>query len=175
MTSEPGAGGLAFLPYLSPAGERAPFSDPLARGALLGMSFEHGRGHVARAVLEGLTMVIRDCLAATGAAPTELRVCGGGANSAVWLQLIADVTGLPVRRSTDTEVGARGAALVGMAATGGAPSVAEAATQHVRLRQAVEPGPGRRALYDDLFAAFLTLRGGTAENWPLLAELRDRT
>ncbi|MEV4800994.1 FGGY-family carbohydrate kinase [Nonomuraea sp. NPDC049421] len=175
MTSEPGAGGLAFLPYLSPAGERAPFSDPLARGALLGMSFEHGRGHVARAVLEGLTMVIRDCLAATGAAPTELRVCGGGANSAVWLQLIADVTGLPVRRSTDTEVGARGAALVGMAATGGAPSVAEAAARHVRLRQAVEPDPGRRALYDDLFAAFLALRGGTAENWPLLAELRDRT
>ncbi|MFC7593152.1 FGGY-family carbohydrate kinase [Nonomuraea antimicrobica] len=108
LLSRPGAGGLAFLPYLSPAGERAPFSDPLARGALLGMSFEHGREQVARAVLEGLTMVIRDCLTATGAAPTELRVSGGGSANDAWLGLITDVTGLPVRRSADSEVGARG-------------------------------------------------------------------
>ncbi|SEG93652.1 xylulokinase [Nonomuraea solani] len=175
MLSEPGAGGLAFLPYLSPAGERAPFSDPLARGALLGMSFEHGREHVARAVLEGLTMVIRDCLAATGAAPTELRVCGGGSASATWLGLIADVTGLPVRRSADAEVGARGAYLVGLAATGRAASIAAAAAEHVRLRDAVEPDPARRAFYDRLFEDFLTLRANTAGTWPLLGDLRSRT
>ncbi|MEV0615492.1 FGGY-family carbohydrate kinase [Nonomuraea sp. NPDC050404] len=175
MLSEPGAGGLAFLPYLSPAGERAPFSDPLARGALLGMSFEHGREDVARAVLEGLTMVIRDCLTATGAAPTELAVCGGGSANATWLGLIADVTGLPVRRSADAEVGARGAYLVGLAATGAAPSVAEAAAGHVRLREAVEPDLARRARYDRLFEDFLTLRGTTAGTWPLLSDMRDRT
>ncbi|TYB52222.1 carbohydrate kinase [Nonomuraea sp. PA05] len=173
--SRPGAGGLTFLPYLSPAGERAPFSDPLARGALLGMSFEHDRSDVARAALEGLTMVIRDCLAATGATPTELRVCGGGSANATWLGLIADVTGLPVRRSADTEVGARGAYLVGLAATGAAPSVAAAAGEHVRLRDAVEPGPGRRDLYDRLFADFLALRGDTARSWPLLGDLRSRS
>ncbi|NUP79268.1 MAG: carbohydrate kinase [Nonomuraea sp.] len=174
LLSEPGAGGLAFLPYLSPAGERAPFSDPLARGALLGLSFEHGREHVARAALEGLTMVIRDCLAATGAAPTELRVCGGGSASAAWLGLIADVTGLPVRRPADAEVGARGAYLVGLAATGGAPSVAEAASRHVRLRAAVEPDPARRNFYDRLFADFLTLRANNTDTWPLLAGMRGR-
>ncbi|TDD44774.1 carbohydrate kinase [Nonomuraea terrae] len=171
---EPGAGGLAFLPYLSPAGERAPFSDPLARGALLGMSFEHRREDVARAVFEGLTMVIRDCLTATGAAPTELRACGGGAASGFWLRLIADVTGLPVRRSADDEVGARGAYLVGLAATGAAPSVAAAAGRHVRLRDAVEPDPARRERYDRLFADFLTLRDGAADSWPLLAQMRTR-
>jgi erythritol kinase (D-erythritol 1-phosphate-forming) len=175
LLSEPGAGGLAFLPYLSPAGERAPFSDPLARGGLLGLSFEHGREHVARAVLEGLTMVIRDCLAATGAAPTELRVCGGGSASAAWLGLIADVTGLPVRRSADAEVGARGAYLVGLAATGAAPSVASAAARHVRLREAVSPDPDRRAFYDRLFRDFLALRGTAAGTWPLLGEMRGRT
>ncbi|SDK17224.1 FGGY-family carbohydrate kinase [Nonomuraea jiangxiensis] len=175
VLSPPGAGGLTLLPYLSPAGERAPFSDPLARGSLLGMSFEHGREHVARAALEGLTMVIRDCLAATGAAPTELRVCGGGAASAPWLSLIADVTGLPVRRPADAEVGARGAYLVGLAATGAATSVPAAAAQHVRLRDAVEPDPARHAFYARLFDDFLTLRGTSAGTWPLLAGMRDRT
>ncbi|MEV0378629.1 FGGY-family carbohydrate kinase [Nonomuraea sp. NPDC050643] len=175
LLSEPGAGGLAFLPYLSPAGERAPFSDPLARGALLGLSFEHGREHVARAALEGLTMVIRDCLVATGAAPTELRVCGGGSANATWLRMIADVTGLPVRRSVDAEVGARGAYLVGLTATGAAPSVAVAAAGHVRLRDAVEPDPARRAFYDRLFEDFLTLRADNAGTWPLLGGMRSRT
>ncbi|MDP4502898.1 FGGY-family carbohydrate kinase [Nonomuraea turcica] len=173
--SAPGAGGLTFLPYLSPAGERAPFTDPLARGAMLGMSFEHGREHVARAALEGLTMVIKDCLAATGAAPTELRVCGGGSANAAWLGMIADVTGLPVRRSADAEVGARGAYLVGLAATGAAPSVAAAAADHVRLRDAVEPDPGRQDFYARMFADFLTLREANAGSWPLLGELRDRS
>ncbi|WP_188191700.1 FGGY-family carbohydrate kinase [Nonomuraea sp. SYSU D8015] len=170
----PGAGGLAFLPYLSPAGERAPFSDPLARGAMLGMSVEHGREHVARAVLEGLTMVIKDCLAATGAAPTELRVCGGGSASAAWLRLIADVTGLPVRRPADAEVGARGAYLVGLAATGAAPSIATAAAEHVRLRDAVAPDAARQAFYARLFDDFLTLRATSAVSWPLLGEMRGR-
>ncbi|MEO3870584.1 FGGY-family carbohydrate kinase [Nonomuraea sp. B12E4] len=173
--SPPGAGGLTLLPYLSPAGERAPFSDPLARGSLLGMSFEHGREHVARAALEGLSMVIRDCLAATGAAPTELRACGGGAASAPWLSLIADITGLPVRRPADAEVGARGAYLVGLAATGAAASVPAAAAKHVRLRDAVEPDPARHRLYARLFDDFLSLRGTSAGTWPLLAEMRDRT
>ncbi|RVX44185.1 xylulokinase [Nonomuraea polychroma] len=175
--SAPGAGGLTFLPYLSPAGERAPFTDPLARGAMLGLSFEHGREHVARAALEGLTMVIKDCLAATGAtelAPTELRVCGGGSASTAWLGMIADVTGLPVRRSADAEVGARGAFLVGLAGTGAAPSIAAAAAEHVRLRDGVEPDPARQAFYAGLFDDFLTLRETSAVSWPLLGEMRSR-
>ena len=168
---EPGARGLAFLPYLSPAGERAPFSDTLARGSFLGLSVEHGREHIARAVLEGLTLVIQDCLAASGPAPHELRVCGGGAASALWLQLIADVTGLPVLRPADAEVGARGAFLVGLAATGAAPSVEAAADDHVRLREAVRPRPGHADAYQD----FLTLRATSAASWPLLARMRSRT
>ena len=72
----PGADGLCFLPYLSPAGERVPFLNTGARGSLLGLSFEHGREHIARAVLEGLSLVIRDCLQASQEAPFPLRVCG---------------------------------------------------------------------------------------------------
>lgn len=170
-----GAGGLTFLPYFSPAGERAPFLDPQARGSFLGMSFEHNREHVARAVLEGLTLVIRDCLTASCGAPSELRVCGGGAASALWLQMIADVCGVPVSRSTDTEVGARGAFLIGLVATGAANSVEDAAARYVRLGDTYRPDPDRAARYTELFSDFVALRDATAASWPLLAQMRQRS
>jgi xylulokinase len=169
-----GAGGLTFLPYLSPAGERSPFLDPLARGSFLGLSLEHERHHVARAVLEGLTLVIQDCLAASGAEPTELRVAGGGAVSPVWLQLIADVTAVPVSRSTDTEAGARGAFLIGQVATGAADSVDDIAPRFVRARDTFHPDPVRSGRYRDLFADFLALRQTTATAWPRLDAMRHR-
>ena len=171
---DPGAGGLAFLPYLSPAGERAPFLDPMARGAFLGLSFEHGREHVARAVLEGLTLVIHDCLAASQAEPTELRVAGGGAASPFWLQMIADVTGVPVSRSTDTEAGAKGAFLVGLIATGKAADVDELASRYVKVRDTFEPDPARSRLYADVYADFVSLRDTTAVAWPRLGAMRRR-
>ncbi|WP_248966100.1 FGGY-family carbohydrate kinase [Sphaerisporangium perillae] len=171
-SSAPGAAGLAFLPYFSPAGERAPFLDPLARGTFLGMSFEHGREHVARAVFEGLTLVIQDCLAASGPAPRDLRVCGGGSASALWLRMIADVTGLPVFPPSDAEVGARGAFLVGLVATGAASGIEAAAARFVRLRDAVQPEPGP---YATIYQDFLALRETSAQSWPLLARMRSRT
>jgi xylulokinase len=174
MGADPGAAGLAFLPYLSPAGERAPFLNPLARGAFLGMSLEHTREHVARAVLEGLTLVIQDCLAASGAQPTELRVAGGGAASPFWLQMIADVAGIPVSRSTDTEAGAKGAFLVGLVATGAAGSVEEIAPRYIRTRDTFEPDTGRAELYAQLFTDFIDLRDTTAAAWPRLGQMRRR-
>lgn len=170
--SPPGARGLVLLPYLSPAGERAPFLDPLARGAVLGLSLEHGPEDLARAVLEGLSLVVRDCLVASAAAPTELRVCGGGAGSALWLQLLADVTGVPVRRSADTEVGARGAFLVATVATGAHPSIEQAVARHVVLDRVCDPDPERAERYAALFEDFLALRGDTAAGWPRLAAHR---
>ncbi|MFD1934929.1 FGGY family carbohydrate kinase [Nonomuraea mangrovi] len=152
-----GAGGLVFLPYLSPAGERAPFLAPSARGAFAGLSFEHRREHLARAVLEGLTMVIRDCLTASLVRPTELRVCGGGAASEVWSQLIADVVGLPVLRSADAEAGARGAYVLGGLATGTLTGIPPA-----RVRPALEPAEGP---YDELFDRFLEVRQSVAATW----------
>lgn len=167
----PGAGGLVFLPYLSPAGERAPFLDTQARGSLLGLSFEHGREHIARAVLEGLSLVVRDCLAASGVRPVELRLCGGGAASEPWVRLIADVTGVPVRRTADTEAGARGAYLVGQVATTGV-TLVDAVRRHVRDRDTFEPD--HTEVYDNLYGEFRELREAAADQWPRLAGLRGR-
>ncbi|MDI3417597.1 FGGY-family carbohydrate kinase [Streptomyces luteolus] len=167
--SQPGARGLMFLPYLSPAGERAPFLDPGARGTLWGLDLQHEPADVARAVFEGLTFVIRDCLAASGAATGELRVCGGGAVSDAWRRLIADVTGLSTVRTTDSEVGAKGAFLSGLVSLGHEPDLTRAAERHVRVRTTDEPDPGRAAFYADRHEDFLALRRAAAPGWERMA------
>ncbi|GGO93999.1 FGGY-family carbohydrate kinase [Wenjunlia tyrosinilytica] len=167
--SPAGARGLMFLPYLSPAGERAPFLDPHARGTLWGLTSEHSAADVARAVLDGLSLVIRDCLVASGADTDELRLCGGGASSDVWSGLIADVTGVPTARSTDAEVGAKGAFLCGLVATGAEPDVASAAERYVRVRSASEPDRELSAFYDALYEDFLNIREVSSPGWQRLA------
>ncbi len=172
--SPKGANSLVFHPYLSPAGERAPFLDDTARGSFLGLSLEHRREDIARAVLEGLTFVIRDCLEAAGPTPTELRVCGGGADNSLWLQLIADMTGVPVRKLADTEVGARGAYLLGLTAVGAQPSVQAAVAAHVRILTSFEPSPSSSAFYDELYRNFIHLRTLASSTWPTLTRMRTQ-
>ncbi|MGW3199021.1 FGGY family carbohydrate kinase [Streptomyces sp. NPDC001118] len=156
--TEPGAGGLAFLPYLSPAGERAPFLDPHARGAFWGLSLDHTPAHVARAVFEGLSLVVRDCLTASATEVHELRLCGGGSASDDWCRLIADVTGVPTARSADTELGAKGAFLTGLVLTGAERSMHSAAAKYVRMHESWEPDAERAAFYDGLYDTYLTWR-----------------
>ncbi|WP_149181458.1 FGGY-family carbohydrate kinase [Streptomyces sp. TRM49041] len=170
VQSPPGARGLVFLPYLSPAGERAPFLDPYARGTFWGLSLDHRPCDIARAVLEGLSTVIRDCLAASGAVTGELRLCGGGAASDAWCRLIADVTGLRTVRSTDSEVGAKGAFLTGLVSLGEEPDLTTAARRYVRIRAADEPDAERSAFYASRFDTFLALRDLSGKGWKLLAD-----
>ncbi|MEV8593854.1 FGGY-family carbohydrate kinase [Streptomyces sp. NPDC052012] len=155
---EPGADGPAFLPYLSPAGERAPFLDPRARGAFWGLSLDHTPAHLARAVFEGLSLVVRDCLAASGTDVHELRLCGGGSASDDWCRLIADVTGVPTARSADTELGAKGAFLTGLVLSEAERSMHSAAAKYVHMHRSWEPDPERAAFYDGLYASYLTWR-----------------
>lgn len=164
-----GAGGLLFLPYLSPAGERAPFLDPGARGVFMGLSFDHDREHVARAVMEGLSHLVRDCLEAAPAASSELRLCGGGANSDMWCQLIADVTGVETLRSTDTELGAKGAFITALVATGAESDVESAAGRLVRLRDRFTPRADREAVHGERFEQFRALRDDATPTWRRLA------
>ncbi|WP_424217158.1 FGGY family carbohydrate kinase (plasmid) [Streptomyces sp. BI20] len=164
--------GLVFLPYLSPAGERAPFLDPHARGCLSGLSLEHSRADIARSVFQGLALVLRDCLESSRTTVTELRLCGGGANSDEWCQMIADATGVPTARSGDTELGAKGAFLTGLVLSGAESSMHSAAAKYVRMRTTWEPDPARAAAQDDLYKAFLDRRErARAGGWAAGAEL----
>jgi xylulokinase len=163
---EPGADGVIFLPYLSPAGERAPFLDPYARGTFMGLSLHHSRKHLARAVFEGLSFVIRECLEMASPTPDELHVCGGGASSDLWCQLIADVTSITVQTSTATEAGARGALCVGSAAVGKTQSIEEAARKYTRLGKTYRPDIEMSRRYEELYQSFLAVRNNAAHIWP---------
>ncbi|WP_329173848.1 FGGY-family carbohydrate kinase [Streptomyces sp. NBC_01477] len=108
--SPPGANGVTCLPFLSEAGERAPFVAPGARGRLDGLTLGHGRADVVRAVCESIGYAARHCLEAAGLTRT-LMACGGGTRSRAWTQLLADVLGRPVRVPDTREVGALGVVL----------------------------------------------------------------
>jgi xylulokinase len=164
LTAAPGAGGLFFLPYLSPAGERAPFLDPAARGSLWNLSLEHDAADIARAVVEGLSLVLRDCLVCTRSRTTRLHLCGGGANSDGWCQLVADVTGVETRRTPGSEIAARGAAFAGAIATG-ALGVDDVTGAWAADGETWQPDPARTSFYREQYAAFCRLRELARQSW----------
>jgi len=156
-----GSGGLYFLPYLT--GERSPHPDPLARGAFIGLTVGHDRRHLTRAVLEGVVYGLRDgldlMLAAGMPAPSVVRASGGGLDSPLWRQILADVLNITIAGVGTTEGAAFGAALLATPAAGLADSVAEAVGRAVRVEPLAEPGPDavayaeRHALYRELYPA----------------------
>jgi len=151
----PGAEGLLFLPYLQ--GERTPHLDPQARGAWLGLTARHRRPHLVRAVLEGVAFSLKECfglLAEQGAPLGEVRVTGGGARSALWRRICADVLERPVVSLAADEGPAFGAALIAGTAVGLYPSLPEACARAVRLGADVMPDAGRAGAYRALYALY---------------------
>lgn len=167
----PGSDGLLFLPYLT--GERTPHPDPLARGAFVGLSVQHGRPHLTRAVLEGVAFGLRDSLElmrSAGLAPsTEIRATGGGSRSPLWRQILADVMETTVVTTTSSEGAAQGAAMLAAVALGWFPSVEEACRLLVAAAEATEPSSDApryrepyaryRELYPALVPTFHALSG----------------
>ncbi len=154
----PGAEGLIFLPYLT--GERTPHADPHARGAFVGLTLRHGRGHLIRAVMEGVAFGLRDALEimrGLGIPVTQLRVSGGGARSDLWRQILADVFGLDVVTVTSAEGAAYGAALLAGMGAGLYPSVEAACDATIEIADRIVPDGGRAATYDRLYDVYTDL------------------
>jgi xylulokinase len=105
--------GLLFMPYL--AGERSPHMDPKARGGFVGLTMRHDRGHMARAVMEGVCFALRqvmDTVSSLGMPVNEMLAAGNGLESPVWRQILADVLGVPLVISAEKEQAGRGAAMI---------------------------------------------------------------
>jgi xylulokinase len=167
----PGADGALFLPYL--AGERSPIWDPTARGAFVGLTLDHRRGHLTRAILEASAFAIRhvaEPILAAGAAVDEMRVCGGPARSETWNQVKADVTGFTVVVPGVLETAVVGAAVLGATGIGAYPDVPAAIRGMTGVAYWIEPRPELRAMYDAAFDAYVRLHPAIS---PVLAGLRS--
>ena len=165
-----GAEGLVFLPYLT--GERTPHPDPLARGAFVGLTVRHRLGHMARAVMEGVAFGLRDSVELMAAEMElgEVRVSGGGASSDLWLRIIADVIGLPVRVVGTAESAAHGAAMLAAVGVGAFDSVGEACEAAVDVGEITEPGQDA-AVYDEVYRVYRELYPALREAFHRLSYL----
>jgi xylulokinase len=156
-----GSEGLFFLPYLS--GERTPHGDPDARGVFFGLSLRHTRAHLARSVIEGVTFALADStdlMRALGLDLSVVRATGGGARSAFWRQLQADVLHARVVTALADVGPAFGASILAGTGVGVFESVTAATDRLVRVGEEVAPDPDavelyrrHHALYDRLYPA----------------------
>lgn len=150
--SRPGAEGVMMLPYVAPAGERAPFVDPGARGRIIGLSTSTSRADVARAVCEGIAYAARHCLEAGGLSEVgEVSLSGGGSRTPNLQQILANVLGRTVRIARQPEAGARGTVIAGLRAA----DIEIDADEWTRPDGKVEPDPRTTSLYADGYAHYL--------------------
>ena len=173
LDGRPGAA--LYHPYISEAGERGPFVATTARAMLTGLSSRTRLVDLVRAVYEGLAYAARDCYAAMGHVPDEIRIGGGAARSKSLKKIMASVLAVPVRESSREEAGAAGAAMMAAVAIGAYPDMAACAESWVKptLGDTVAPDPELTSLYDRLFPVYVETREVMAPQWRLLAEARD--
>jgi xylulokinase len=157
-----GADGLLFHPYLQ--GERAPYWDPLLRGDFIGLTISHTRAHFARALYEGIAYSIRDILQAAqalGLVYGTIRLMGGGARSATWRQIIANVTGLTVEVMENADA-SFGAALVAGIGVGVFASPEDAVAKCVRVQGGCAADLETNKVYSEFFEIFKAAQASLA-------------
>ena len=160
-----GSGGVTFLPYM--AGERSPIWNPKACGVFFGLNFGVTRGQMIRACMEGVAYALRHNLEtaeAAGAKAGVLRAMGGSANSRIWTQIKADVTGCGIEVPASDTATTLGAAILAGVGTGVYQSFEEAAARTVSVKKTYEPNPEMKAVYDGGYETYRKL-------YPALEEL----
>lgn len=154
-----GCDGLFFLPYLT--GERTPHADPLAQGAFVGLRPRHTRGHLTRAVLEGVAFGLKDnflLLQDSGLSrPRELRISGGGAQSPLWCQILSDVLEVELWSMQTQEGASFGAVLCAGVGAELWPTVEGACQQTIQTLPAARPDAAASAQYAAVHARFRSL------------------
>ena len=144
-----------FLPYLM--GERSPHNDPDARGTFIGMTMDTTRSDMTQAVLEGVAFALRDSFEVArslGLKIERTKICGGGAKSALWKKIIANVLNVKVDVLENEEGPAYGGAILAAVACGEFDSVTEAAEKLVRVVETVEPDSQLTEKYEEKYKKF---------------------
>ncbi len=168
-----GSEGLIFLPYLY--GERTPHADANARGVYFGISGKHEQKHFVRSVMEGVTYGLRDSLELIkeqGVAVDEIRAIGGGAKSAVWQQILADIFGQEISLLNVEEGPAFGAALIAGVGVGVYSSFEEAEEGIIKVIDKIKPDPENVKKYNEYYPLFKKIYGSLKDDFASLAEIR---
>ena len=175
----PGSHGLAVVPYWNSA--MSPYWDATASGMILGLRGSHGPGELYRAILEGIALELRLQLQGVerslGGEIRQLVAMGGGARSAGWRQIIADVTGKPVAHAVTPEAAALGAGILAAVGAGLFPSVVAAAERMSHWSpERTQPDAARHAFYSELFQSVYTgLYPAVRSNLARLSGLSERS
>ena len=167
-----GSEGLFFLPYL--AGERTPHADPLARGSFVGLTLKHSRGHMARAIMEGVTYALRDSLAIfneMGVPVRQIRAGGGGAKSKLWRQLQADIFGQSVYTINAEQGPAFGVALLAAVGAGAYKNIQDACSATIRTVSETKTDKAAKKTYDQAFPVFQQLYQSLKKDFATIARL----
>jgi len=166
-----GCDGVMYHPYIDPAGERAPFVCPSARAQFTGLSMQHTRSHLLRAVYEGVALSVVDCYRTMGAPLVELRLAGGGAASPLWAQILADALGAPVTVAEGREYGAKGAVINAGVVTGAYGSYGDGVARTVRTARRFQPVAARAGDYALLLQIYRGVRDAMLGVWDERARL----
>ena len=151
----PGSDGLTVLDFWQ--GSRTPIKDPRARGTIWGLTPAHTPGHLLRAVYEGTAYGNRhilDKLNQLGVPTSRIVACGGGTRSALWLQILADVAGLPISLTTVADAVALGSAICAAVGAGAYPDLRAAGQAMVHLSKVVEPHTALQSVYDEGYTRY---------------------
>ena len=155
---EPGADGLLVLDHFQ--GNRTPYTDPLSRGAITGLSLHHTAAHLFRAMLEGIgfgTRAIIDRMIEAGSGAAEITAGGGATRSPLWLQIHADTSGLPVVVPEVAEAPSLGAAVLAAHGAGHFGSIDAGIAAMVRPGRRIEPIPANVERYDAIYRRYAGL------------------
>ncbi|MCF2706074.1 xylulose kinase [Arcanobacterium haemolyticum] len=167
-----GSDGVIVLDHFQ--GNRSPFSDPYSRGAITGLTLSHTEDHLYRAILEGVcfgTRLIFDTFREKGINPTTVMVSGGPTKAEFWMQMHADVTGVPLSLPSNTEGPLMGGAILASVAAGIHPTIGDAAKEMVSVERVIEPNMEAYEQYDffykryvDLYSALAPIATATAQH-----------
>ncbi|MFT0848363.1 FGGY family carbohydrate kinase [Actinomycetaceae bacterium L2_0104] len=158
-----GSDGVVVLDHFQ--GNRSPFSDPYSRGAIMGLTLSHNENHLYRAVLESVcfgTRTIFDTFREKGLDPTTVMVSGGPTKSEFWMQMHADVTGVPMSLPSNTEGPLMGGAILASVGAGLYESIGDAAKAMVSVARTIEPRQDAYEEYDFYHQRYLELYSALA-------------
>ena len=151
----PGADGLVVLEHFQ--GNRTPHTDPNSRGVISGLTLKHGSEHLFRAVIEGVAFGTEDIFATmrgAGYVPNEFIMCGGATRSDLWMQIHADVSGVPITLTQSPDAAMLGSGILATVGAGVYSSIPEACEQMVRHSRVIEPNLERHEAYKPLLEAY---------------------